>query len=94
MSITHERIVQAEEGIAQVQKVLDHAQDALSVAGQVEEVATRSRRFLKILAIVTLLGIVVLIIVKIAGRGDSGPELTVVDNPPEADGDDTGGPAA
>ncbi len=73
MSITHERIVQAEEGIAQVQKVLEHAQDALSVAGQVEDVATRSRRFLKILAIVTLVGILVLIIMKIAGGRDSGP---------------------
>lgn len=93
MSITHERIVQAEEGIAQIQNVLDHAQDALSVAEQVEEVASRGRRFLKVLAILALVGIVVLIIMKVAGGRDSGPDLTVVADPSEGE-DDTDGPAA
>ncbi|MGI9578451.1 MAG: hypothetical protein ACR2OH_09650 [Microthrixaceae bacterium] len=93
MSITQERIVQAEEGIAQVQKVLDHAQDALAVAGQVEEVASRSRNVVKILAVATLIGLVVLVIMKVAGGRSTGPELTVVENPP-GDDDEDGGPAA
>ena len=94
MSVTHERIVQAEEGIAQLQKVLDHAQGALAVAEQVEVTATRSRKLLKVLAVLVVVGIVVLIIMKVAGSRDSGPELTVVEDGTPGDGDDTGGPAA
>jgi hypothetical protein len=98
LSVTHERIVQAEEGIAQVQKVLDHAQGALAVAEQVEVAATRSRKLLKVLAILAVVGIVVLIIMKVAGGSDTGPELTVVEDPApgngDSGGDDTGGPAA
>ena len=44
MPRTAERIAQAEDGIAQVQTVLEHAQSALEVAGNVEEAARRSRR--------------------------------------------------
>jgi hypothetical protein len=96
LSVTHERIVQAEEGIAQVQKVLEHAQGALTVAEQVEVAATRSRKLLKVLAILAVVGVVVLIIMKVAGSRDSGPELTVVEDPgPGNGGDDgSGGPAA
>ena len=81
MTTTHERIVQAEEGIAQVQSVLGHAQEALAVAEQVEEAAHKGRRLLKVLAILTLLGLVLLIIIKVTRRPEHGPELRVVDGP-------------
>jgi hypothetical protein len=95
LSTTHERIVQAEESIAQIQNVLDHAQGALTVAEQVEEAASRSRRLLKVLAVLALVGIIVAIIMKVAGGRSSGPELVLVEDSPEpAGGDDDGGPAA
>ena len=61
---------------------------------QVEVAATRSRKLLKVLAVLAVVGIVVLIIMKVAGGRDSGPELTVVEDPAPGDGDDPGGPAA
>jgi hypothetical protein len=94
LSITHERIVQAEEGLAQLQKVLDHAQGALSVAETVEVAADRNRRLLKMLAILAVVGILVLVIMKVAKGRDSGPELTVVEDPGPGEGDDPAGPAA
>ena len=56
MPRTAERIAQAEDGIAQVQTVLEHAQSALEVAGTVEAAARRSRRWLKVLLVLGVLG--------------------------------------
>lgn len=93
MSTTHERIVQAEEGVAQVQGVLGHAQDVLGVAEQVEVAASRSRRLLKLLAVLTVLGLVVFIIVKVTSRRNAGPELSLVEEP-SGDAEPDGGPPA
>ncbi len=81
MSTTHERIVQAEEGIAQLQSALEHAQGALHVAEQVEVAAHKSRRLLKLLLLLGVLGLVVLIIVKITRRADRSPDLVLVEDP-------------
>ncbi|MCB1011720.1 MAG: hypothetical protein KDB15_08630 [Microthrixaceae bacterium] len=70
MPRTAERIAQAEDGIAQVQTVLEHAQSALEVAGTVEAAARRSRRWLKVLLVLGVLGVVVLIVLKIRGGGE------------------------
>ena len=70
MPRTAERIAQAEDGIAQVQTVLEHAQSALEVAGTVEAAARRSRRWLKVLLVLGVLGLVILIVIKIRERDE------------------------
>lgn len=77
MTTTHDRIVQAEEGVANLQNVLDHTQSALAVAEQVEVAARKSRRLLKFLLILAVVGIVVLVVRRVmVSRDDSssGPD--------------------
>jgi hypothetical protein len=74
MTTTRERIEQAEESLAQLQNVLDHTQSALAVAEQVEAAARKSRRLLKFLLVLTAVGVVVAIIVKVARSGGDGSE--------------------
>jgi hypothetical protein len=92
MTTTHDRIVQAEEGIAQVQGVLDHAQQALAVAEQVESVAHRGRKWLAALAVLGVLAVLILVVMKVTRRSGGGPELSLVEDPAAGD-DGPGGPA-
>lgn len=77
---TAERIAQAEEGIAQVQTVLDHAQSALEVAGTVESAARRSRRWLKLLLLLGIVGVIALVVIKLT-RKSEGPDPSGIDAP-------------
>lgn len=74
MATTHDRIVQAEEGVANLQNVLDHTQSALAVAEQVEVAARKSRRLLKILAVLVVVGIVILVVRKVTASSDEDPD--------------------
>lgn len=75
MTTTHDRIVQAEEGVANLQNLLDHTQSALAVAEQVEVAARKSRRLLKFLLILGVVGILVLVLRRVmASRDDSSSE--------------------
>lgn len=78
MTTTRERIEAAEESLAQLQNVLDHTQSALAVAEQVEAAARKSRRLLKFLMLMAVLGIVIAIIMKVTGSGDDGPDTSPV----------------
>ncbi|MCP4434796.1 MAG: hypothetical protein GY812_04745 [Actinomycetia bacterium] len=94
MSNMHERIVQAEEGIEQIQRSLDHAQTALRVAEQVEVAATRSRRLLKMVLLAGIVGIVILVVMKVASRSTR-PDLVLVDDEgADEETDPDGGPSA
>lgn len=74
MATTKERISQAEEGVAQLQTVLDHTQSALAVAEQVEVAARKSRRWLKLLLVLMVVGIGVLIVRKMMQSDDGDSE--------------------
>lgn len=74
MTTTRERIEQAEESLAQLQSVLDHTQSALAVAEQVEAAARKSRRLLKFLLVLAVVGVVVAIIVKVTRTREDGSE--------------------
>lgn len=74
MTTTRERIEQAEEGLEQLQSVLDHTRSALAVADQVEVAARKSRRLLKFLLLLTVVGVVVAIIMKVTRTGGDGSE--------------------
>lgn len=72
MTTTRERIEQAEESLSQLQSVLDHTQSALAVAEQVEAAARKSRRLVKFLLLLAVVGVVIAIIMKVTGSGDDG----------------------
>lgn len=84
MATTRERIEQAEEGLEQLQTVLDHTRSALAVAEQVEVAARKSRRLLKFLLVLTVVGVVIAIIMKFARSGDDGSD-TAPDDENEPD---------
>lgn len=87
MTTTRERIEAAEESLAQLQNVLDHTQSALAVAEQVEAAARKSRRLLKFLMLMAVLGIVIAVIMKVTGSGDDGPDTSPVgDDGPDRTG--------
>ena len=94
MTTTHDRIVQTEEGIAQVQGVLDHAQQALAVAEQVESAAYRGRRWLAALAVLGVLAVVILVIMRVTRRSGGGSELSLVEDPASGDDGPDGPPQA
>ena len=75
MTTTRERIEQAEEGLEQLQSVLDHTRSALAVADQVEVAARKSRRLLKFLLALAVVGVVIAIIMKVTRSGEDGSEM-------------------
>jgi hypothetical protein len=77
MSRRRERIEKAEEGISQLQEVLDSASGALEVVTEVDEAAVqavrRGRKLLKWMLILGGLAVVAVVVKKIlAGPGDPG----------------------
>jgi len=79
MSTTHQRISQAQDGVAQVQGVLDHAQTALAAAEQVEQAAAKSRKFLKFVLLLGIIGLVVAIVMRMRSKGDEAADADWVD---------------
>jgi ferric-dicitrate binding protein FerR (iron transport regulator) len=74
MTTTRERIEQAEESLAQLQSVLDHTQSALAVAEQVEAAARKSRRLLKFLLVIAVVGVAIAIVMKVTRSGEDGSD--------------------
>lgn len=77
MSRRRERIAKAEEGISQLQEVLDSANSALEVVADVDEAAVqavrRGRRLVKWLLVLGGLAVVVMVAKKLlADPGDPG----------------------
>ena len=74
MSTTHERIVNSQENIAGVQDVLDHAQSVLAAAETVEVAASKNRGLIKMLLLLTVLGVVAFVAWKLLGGDSDEPE--------------------
>jgi len=82
MSRRSARIEQAESGIAEVQKVLEHAQGALETAGRIDEAATtaattarRSRPFLKLVLVLGVVAVIVIVARKVMSSPQPEPDI-------------------
>ncbi|MCO5318704.1 MAG: hypothetical protein M9942_09735 [Microthrixaceae bacterium] len=75
ITTARERVGQAEEGVAQLHSVLEHTEAALAVAEQVEEAAKKGRRVLKVLVVVTIIGIAIAVVMRLT-RSSRQPEPT------------------
>jgi len=77
MSKIAERSVKAQENIDTLESALDRTQQALRAAEKADlaaaAVTKKSRKFLKLVVVLTVIGVAVLVVKKLAGGGSNPP---------------------
>jgi flagellar biogenesis protein FliO len=75
MSAMGERATQARSGIGDLESALERTDKVLAAAEKADEVASgKGRTFMKLLLVLTVIGVTVLVVRKLVGGGSSDPE--------------------